>query len=782
MEYKSTSRMDVNGLGYELEPDISVIRERNVETQTFDKPEYVVHTGRATWGSVSCNMGDKFIDPKTSYLRFDVNLTNNPVSPSYLRKPTWHFWESALNFIRAYRVRDRSGNLLEEVEDANIINGLLNKGQSSFTHTSANGSIMYPRQDPPLDQDVVMAETVKTEYQIPLQALLGFTRTSNYLPSYLMKGLRIEFLFELGQRVARWNEPPLGTELSGTRTAVNSGGLHLYSGDSTSLGDPNPLILLTGFQGEIAISQDATTWAQVFPSVPVTTGNINVTKFLPQASLWVWGGENTSGQMFYADHSDLFPIVTTTLLGPPGSTASPRIIQELASGKLLVIVKGPIGTEIVYTTNDITVTPPTSVGYVAGLSTNYTFWDYDPIADIFMATSTTSGAVLKITNNGTLITEVDWSGAFPGGRTTGIAFNPILARWIVLRNGQTSNAYSDDGGVSWNPQPIVIPPPLTAIINGDNGFIWSESANLFIAGQQSGGSLFSYDGLFWTSIETAGGPLYPNLGRVKGVSTDFGIVYPDGNLPARPDPNIYVEFFEPSAISEQDYVYTVSDPQLILDTLTLTDAAEKAILTRVTGGGPGLDLAFRTWSLAGGPASSKQLHLETRKACSRAFGAVWHAQVDELKFENELLRSSMVTQVPFQVSRYQWTVGSSHYPVEPLRAGSAAQLKREAFLHTLRFLTSEMQSSTDNGRFALDDYDNIPFATDFPSPRTGAAAICALTLARSPSLTNSGIPLNNSMPLEFDAVLQDTTRRVHRLYLQYLKVLKIYANNIEVEE
>lgn len=305
------------------------------------------------------------------------------------------------------------------------------------------------------------------------------------------------------------------------------------------------------------------------------------------------------------------------------------------------------------------------------------------------------------------------------------------------------------------------------------------------------------------------------------------------------------------------YKYEVLNCQLVCDCVKLTDSVMRELNERSANNG--LEIVYRTWfSTSYQPdIAAASIHLESRKAVSRAFGA-FAAFYRSYAFDYDKMGRSHFETIPYMAKSWQWRAGNLYFPQQPVISPSyavetndtgdgdtdvmgAGKLEpgllsgaRETYAHTLRFFNKQKDHAHPPYVGIENIYDRIPSAQqprylDFEhnvdvkaaSVKTGFIykpqfGVFPCDLERSTVQDLSGIPLNNSRVLAFnykkddgrspnwsfngdnsarkeDVNVFDSPDTVFPntgsgdsfeviIFMQYLKVARVFLDNTEIEE
>lgn len=239
--------------------------------------------------------------------------------------------------------------------------------------------------------------------------------------------------------------------------------------------------------------------------------------------------------------------------------------------------------------------------------------------------------------------------------------------------------------------------------------------------------------------------------------------------------------------------YTISNPRIILDSYKLTDSVTRQL--NVRSANDGLEIQFRTWFTSTYHTTGEtELNLESRRAVSRAFCAIAHTKVIA---PNDIIasgvqpayayRSTGPTSAPWNYLEYQWRAGNLYFPQQVLKGPTPLHTVTSS-MHEVFSKCGKLDTPIDNPTL---DYDDYAVGLDITVERPeGIVNFVPLDLERSTVQDVSGLPLNNSRVLAFNAKFADSTwpgnptplRREIRIFLQYLKIARVFMDNTELEE
>lgn len=302
--------------------------------------------------------------------------------------------------------------------------------------------------------------------------------------------------------------------------------------------------------------------------------------------------------------------------------------------------------------------------------------------------------------------------------------------------------------------------------------------------------------------------------------------------------------------------YTIKDTFFSIRSVQLTDATQRALneMSAVSG----LELVYCDYERTDREESNNRLHLEIRKAASRALQAclIVRDGADAADPAVDSLRSEQ-----FEVNRWQWQLGSLYFPQQPVSTDSTtstAGILPESYKHALiayekydskgksactplytyeQTLNSKKLITEAGTVDNTDRYTTIPYTRPSSTTGTKGAAhgdlilpvftpeapidnkgigerydteagkttalydygtfangngIIATTLERSELFNLSGVPINNSRVLavrcDFIPALDGAgnaipnKKRICTTYLKYVRLARVFMNNVEVEQ
>jgi len=265
--------------------------------------------------------------------------------------------------------------------------------------------------------------------------------------------------------------------------------------------------------------------------------------------------------------------------------------------------------------------------------------------------------------------------------------------------------------------------------------------------------------------------------------------------------------------------FVINNPFVAMRAVQVTDATQRALneMSAVNG----LELVYcdyeRTDRTSSGTASD--LNMEIRKAASRAIRC--HLTTRVTANVNSGVLNSLMSE-PWGYTYWQWQLGSLYFPQQPVQSkdgdGAKNLTQAESYKHALitfdkyksgkcaatplnkhgnAFTNSNMVNTDD----ALDLKIISPYrslalghtglAEDYVDGKTGdedfgtfanGNGIVSVLLERSDLFDLSGVPINNSRVLAVRATYSGAVLRTFTTFLKYVRLARVFMNNIEVEQ
>jgi hypothetical protein len=229
---------------------------------------------------------------------------------------------------------------------------------------------------------------------------------------------------------------------------------------------------------------------------------------------------------------------------------------------------------------------------------------------------------------------------------------------------------------------------------------------------------------------------------------------------------------------------TITSIHFNLKSVQLTDATQRSLNEHSAV--HGLEIVYPDFDLSTAPAPNTDFNQEIRKACSRALKA-FSVVRDKNKVASLQTISDKGQCDEWNIERYQWRLGALYFPHQPVvHPGSNDESKlmtsKEAYFHTLDCF----------GRIAPNGvYSNVTYAEFCRN-----FGLVACSLERSSLFNLSGVPINNSRILAINMQFLNRTNikvsdgsqqqmvkeRVVDTFLKYVKLARVFLNNVEVEQ
>lgn len=290
--------------------------------------------------------------------------------------------------------------------------------------------------------------------------------------------------------------------------------------------------------------------------------------------------------------------------------------------------------------------------------------------------------------------------------------------------------------------------------------------------------------------------------------------------------------------------YTILDPQLVLSSVQLSDSIQRSL--NELSATNGLEIVYpdyeRTTTTLG---SNTDVHVEIRKSCSRAlkaFGRIRFNNFTAAGIGVELINDSFRSEKGFVFTEYQWQLGSLYFPQQPVRskittaegaveiASTSYNMLLESFdayhggnrvalpFHRIRetsapFYGGQRVGSVEalpvpaNVRGTAYNIGEFKPETQTSKGEEGSFKLDAhsvgVTLERSTMFNLAGVPVNNSRVLAFHGrikganaagvgtdeillaggpILAVNISRKFDIFLKYVKLCRVFLNNVEVEQ
>ena len=185
-ELSDIVQKQLNGIAYESLPETTVAVNRTFERQFFQKSSY---SSSVTEAICDLNTGAKFVNPRRSYLTFNVRLDAGTANFGH---------GSVCNLIRRVVVTTRSGTELSRTEDFNILMAKYLRWGCSREYRQQFGQLMGMTDDSTeLETDFAQLSDTDVRFCIPLTLVSPFFigDGKTLCPPQAMAGLRIQLTF-----------------------------------------------------------------------------------------------------------------------------------------------------------------------------------------------------------------------------------------------------------------------------------------------------------------------------------------------------------------------------------------------------------------------------------------------------------------------------------------------------------------------------------------------------------------------------------------------------------
>ncbi len=285
----------------------------------------------------------------------------------------------------------------------------------------------------------------------------------------------------------------------------------------------------------------------------------------------------------------------------------------------------------------------------------------------------------------------------------------------------------------------------------------------------------------------------------KGINTT-GTGHMDGEVPTAVTitANDHIMLWRPEDPIDEETTpivnptYKVDNIYFNLKSVQLTDATQRALneLSAVNG----LEIVYCDWETTDHVSDTSSIHIEVRKASSRALKAILRQRPTANVAEYDQ-HSFLSTQ--FQYLEYQWQLGSLYFPQQPIktRTGSDRTAAKEgcapeAYAQTLDCFDKFQPNSRPplmrlHQKVTYDGNMRLPTWGEQQMDHVGFdeyGATIGVTLERSSLFNLAGIPINNSRVLSFRSSLASATGMTNTIFLKYVKLARVFLNNVEVEQ
>lgn len=791
--------IQVNDLVYKLEPDISVAVNRTHKTHFFQQTDYK----NSQTAVCILNSGADYIDCRRSFLNLRVNLTCDPVQIGTSDWDTWHgtdtFTQAAaqafndnllihgyfgpngsiLNLIDTVTVTTRSGDELSRVTDLALLSNMTlplifgKDWRSTVGQMMGMGDCAYgqssKRKHPCADRT----------YAIPLYLLSPLFQYGRLMPSMLMSGLRITITWKSAMHAFA----QFVAKCPADNYPVNVGGFVAGCGfNETAFQNNEQKEVHTTESGDLpnGLTAEVTTGGQIKLSTNCTRG----TKYewLPGDIAYVGGGVGA-------------PYLVATQTSQTELT-----LVQLATGNYTAVGAGSAIYRVrVGSILDDNVTSPCR---------GAPQWDpaYN-LADAATFNSLNPGASAEEKADARL----------------------HMYESRIQQTACPTDGHRGDG---------------RSLERGENGveFTWPVHTMAYPTGSYDPDQLPDYWGTGVESLETVKRMQFPSgtTQFVRGTMVP-GYKYKGGGKDVLPFPGVSAADMTNSAALKRhprarrkyfknpEFItsYTIVRPEFSLCSVQLSDAIQRTLneYSAVNG----LEIVYTDYDLTCSPvpavASGASVYTEVRKSASRALQAI--ARICPL-YSDEMVKQtcdSNASTIQYAEDLkssakgwvdYQWQLGSLYFPQQKVQSLGQFDMGPLAYAYTLeafdRFsgaascmlrLTGKKTDRENTGltrTLTLQNWTQVPGAAPpdllsqerlymlgKPGSFQGGGEVIAVSLERSSLFNLSGIPINNSRVLALRGMYSSyptkyCPQHTLNIYLKYVKLARIFLNNVEVEQ
>ena len=177
-------------LEYNLPSAASVVVSKTSKQYFFDKNEYKNDSDRMI---ITLNSGSDFINGRNSFLTFKLTVDSTDAEPV-------HFGSgSASNIFSEILITSRDGSEIERIRDLNVLCALKARwmnAQDSLNNIQSQSGYNGVGDSAYTEADWNAKLGVGYQFVIPMRDLSSLFDCDKLLPSFLMSGLRLQFVFE----------------------------------------------------------------------------------------------------------------------------------------------------------------------------------------------------------------------------------------------------------------------------------------------------------------------------------------------------------------------------------------------------------------------------------------------------------------------------------------------------------------------------------------------------------------------------------------------------------
>ena len=227
--------------------------------------------------------------------------------------------------------------------------------------------------------------------------------------------------------------------------------------------------------------------------------------------------------------------------------------------------------------------------------------------------------------------------------------------------------------------------------------------------------------------------------------------------------------------------YTINNPRVVLDSLTLAPVVQKNLMEQSQAGG-GLDFCYETaYYQSGNPGTLSNFNLQVNKAVSRCQRLYWSSHSQETPEESyNATQGASIDNLGtgrLNVSQLDYRLGDLYFPqrVITVTAGNPQKNGGELYENTLQSI-HRMKTSVDPPSISKDEFcrsGTALNATAAQNNNNGKAVHCQ-SFEMSSALEYSGLAINNSRTLEarINFVVPVASAQVVDAWICYLKLAK----------
>lgn len=212
--------------------------------------------------------------------------------------------------------------------------------------------------------------------------------------------------------------------------------------------------------------------------------------------------------------------------------------------------------------------------------------------------------------------------------------------------------------------------------------------------------------------------------------------------------------------------YRISNPRIVLDSLSLSPVVQKNLMEQSQAGG-GLDYTYETvYYQPGNPGTNGNFNLQINKAVSRCQKLYWSSRFTELA--DSVNVDNLGTTI-CNISQLDYRLGDMFFPQRVISVdGAVTKNGAEVYENTLQSI-HRMKTNVDPPSIAKNEFLNSGVAN--ASNNNGKCVHCQ-SFEMSSALEYSGLAINNSRTLEARINFNDNTNKSIDAWICYLKLAK----------